>query len=318
MTALDELRLMTKIAKLYYEANLNQVEIASRMGLSQATVSRLFKRAKEQGIIRISVHIPSGVNADLEESLIKKYGLKDAIVVDTISEDENQIMRDIGASAAYYLEAVIKDFEVIGISSWSSTLLALLDSMRPVPGKKGISVVQILGGIGNPSAEVHAARLTSRLAHLVNGTAVFLPAPGVVGSEASLRVLTDDLYVQEATNLFDRVTLALVGIGAIEPSKLLTLSGNIFSMEEQAYLRGLNAVGDILLRFFDANGSLIESSFNNRVISMKLEQLQKVDRSIGIAGGERKYAAILGALRGRWINVLITDRWSAEKLNSVG
>lgn len=314
MSTLDEQRLMTKIAKMYYEWNLNQTDIAKQLGISQATVSRLFKRAKEEGIIRISVSIPTGVNADLEGKLIQKYELKDALVVDVMRDDENQIMRDIGAAAGYYVENVIRDNEMIGISSWSSTLLAMIDAMHPVPAKKGVSVVQILGGVGNPTAEMHATRLTSRMANLVNGTAVFLPAPGVVGTEAALQVLMDDQYVKEAFRLFSQVTLALVGIGSVEPSRLLSLSGNIFSQEEQDYLNNHGAVGDILLRFFDIKGASVESSFNHRVMSMQLEQLRRVERSIGIAGGVRKYKAVLGALNGHYINVLITDRQIAEKL----
>ena len=314
MSSLNEQRLITKIAKMYYEWNLNQTDIAKQLGISQATVSRLFKRAREEGIIRISVNVPAGVNAELEGKLIQKYGLKDAIVVDVLRDDENQMMHDLGSAAAYYVENLIKDHEIIGISSWSSTLLAMIDAMHPVPGKKGVSVVQILGGVGNPSAEMHAARLTSRMANLVNGSVVFLPAPGIVGTEASLNVLMEDQYVQEAIGLFRRVTLALIGIGAVEPSRLLTLSGNIFSQEEQDYLRSHGAVGDILLRFYDVNGIPVESSFNQRVISMQLEQLRHVDRSVGIVGGIRKYQAVLGALNGRWINVLITDRTTADKL----
>jgi len=316
MTTLDEQRLMTKIAKMYIEWGWNQTDIARQLGISQATVSRLFKRAKEVGIIRISVTVPVGVYADLEGELIRKFSLKDAIVVDTMGEDENQIMRDIGAAAAYYLENVIRDHEVIGISSWSSTLLAMIDAMHPIPAKKGVTVVQILGGIGNPSAEIHATRLTSRLANLVNGTAVFLPAPGIVGSVAALQVLLQDQYVHEALSLIDKVTLALVGIGSIEPSRLLTLSGNVFSQEEQNYLRDHGAVGDILLHFYDIHGRPVDSSLDNRVISMQLEQLRRTERSVGIAGGPRKYQGILGALNGHWINVLITDRTTAEKLVS--
>jgi DNA-binding transcriptional regulator LsrR (DeoR family) len=314
MPSLNELRLMTKIARLYYESRLNQVEIASKLSVSQASVSRLLNRAKEEGIIRISVSIPAGVHADLETSLIQKFHLKDAVVVDCLDEDDNQIMREIGAAAAYYLETTIKDNDVIGISSWSSSLLALLESMHPLPNKTGIRVVQVLGGVGNPSAELHATRLTGRLASLVNGTPVFLPAPGIVGSEAALKVLLDDPYVKEAMQLFDNVSLALVGIGSVEPSKLLNLSGNVFSSEEQQILREHGAVGDILLRFFDENGNPVESGFNQRVISMQLAQLRRVSRSIGVAGGQRKYTAILGALRGKWINILITDRQTAESL----
>ncbi len=314
MARIDELRLMTRVARMHYEQAMRQSDIAKQLGLSQATISRVFNRARDEGIVRISVNVPQGVYADMEEELIAAYDLRDAIVVDCVSENEQIVQRDVGAAAAYYVETTIKPNEVIGISSWSSSLLALVDAMHQVPRKPGVQVVQILGGVGNPSAEVHAARLTSRLARLVNGQATFLPAPGVVGSKESLEVLLADSYVQEAMALFDQVGLALVGIGAVEPSELLAESGNIFSGTELDILRSAGAVGDILLHFFDENGQPVDTSLNNRVISMSLPQLQDVDRAVGVAGGKRKQKAILGALRGDLINVLITDCFTAGRL----
>jgi DNA-binding transcriptional regulator LsrR (DeoR family) len=254
------------------------------------------------------------VYTELEESLVKKFSLRDAIIVDCLEDTENIILRDLGASAAYYLESAIQANEIIGISSWSSTLLAMVDALHPLPKKPGVKVVQILGGVGNPNAEVHATHLTSRLAALVKGEPIFLPAPGVVGSEAAKQVLLDDEYVGKSIALFDRVTMALVGIGAVQPSALLAESGNIFSSQEQDVLVQKRAVGDVLLRFFDHQGKPIDSELDKRVISMSLYQLRKVDRAIGIAGGSRKFAAIRGALCGGWINILITDHFTAAKL----
>ena len=314
MAQLEELRLMTRVARMYYESDMRQSDIARQLGLSQATVSRLLKSSRDEGIIRISVNVPQGIYSQMEEDLIAAYDLRDAIVVDCASENEQIVQRDIGAAAAYYVESTIKPNEVIGISSWSSNLLALVDAMHQVPRKPDVQVVQILGGVGHPGAEVHAARLTSRLARLVNGKATFLPAPGVVGSQASRDVLLADPYIQEAMSLFDQVSLALVGLGAVEPSELLADSGNIFSDEELDILRDAGAVGDILLHFFDRNGQAVETSLNNRVVSMSLPQLRQVDRAVGVAGGRRKRAAILGALRGDLINVLITDCYTARHL----
>jgi DNA-binding transcriptional regulator LsrR (DeoR family) len=299
---------------MYYEWDIRQAEIARQLGLSQATISRLLQRSKQEGIIRISVSVPNGVYTELEESLVKKFSLRDAIIVDCLEDTENIILRDLGASAAYYLESAIQANEIIGISSWSSTLLAMVDALHPLPKKPGVKVVQILGGVGNPNAEVHATHLTSRLAALVKGEPIFLPAPGVVGSEAAKQVLLDDEYVGKSIALFDRVTMALVGIGAVQPSALLAESGNIFSSQEQDVLVQKRAVGDVLLRFFDHQGKPIDSELDKRVISMSLYQLRKVDRAIGIAGGSRKFAAIRGALCGGWINILITDHFTAAKL----
>lgn len=313
MARLDEMRLMAKVARLYYEAGLRQTEITERLNIHQSTVSRLLRRAEQEGIVRITLNLPSGLHPELEDALQAAYDLREAIVVDSIDR-EGQVARDLGAAAASYVETTVKPKEVIGISSWSAALLAMVDSMHPRPRATGARVVQILGGIGNPGAETHATRLTQRLAELVSGTATLLPAPGAVGSAEARRVMLEDPYVQEATALFRSLTLALVGIGAVEPSKLLAESGNVFSPRELKSVSDRGAVGDICLRFFDAAGTPIRTPLNDRVIAIELSDLKRVDRVVGIAGGKRKTEAILGALRGRWINVLITDRSTAERL----
>lgn len=315
MSRFDEQRLMVRVAQLYYQRKMSQSIIANQLGLSQATVSRLLRKSIEEEIVRISVNIPQGVYTQLEEELINKYELLDAVVVDSQSIDnENIINRDIGSAAAYYIETILKQNDLIGISSWSSALLALVDAMHPVPIKDNIRVIQILGGVGNPSAELHANRLTTRFAKLVNGEPIFLPAPGVVGSPDILEAFYKDEYVNKAISLFDEITIALVGIGAVEPSPLLAESGNIFSYEELETLRKGGAVGDILLHFFDENGNPTKTFLDNRVASMELHQLKNTDRSIGVAGGTRKIDAIRGALIGKWINVLVTDRNTAANL----
>ena len=121
----DEIRLMTKVARMYYAQSIRQKEITERLNIHQSTVSRLLKKAQKAGIVRISVTVPSGIHADLEEALESRFDLKEAIVVDSVNNNEDQIARDLGAAAAYFLELAIKPGEVIGISSWSAALLEI-------------------------------------------------------------------------------------------------------------------------------------------------------------------------------------------------
>ncbi len=109
---------------------------------------------------------------------------------------------------------------------------------------------------------------------------------------------------------------ALVGIGSLEPSSLLASSGNIFSVEERRQLRRAGAVGDICFQFIDKQGRRVESPLMERVIGIDLVTLKSAHRVVGIAGGESKVPAILAALKGKWINVLITDRHTAQRLIS--
>ncbi len=313
MARIDELRLMAKVARLYYTMHLRQTQIAEQLDISQATISRLLKRALDEQIVRINISTPTGTYSDIEADLERIYNIKEAIVVDSVDNYE-QILRDIGTATAYYLEQTIKPNEVIGLSSWSKTLMAMVDAMNPLAREANIYVVQVLGGMGNPAAEQHAVHLVRRLAVLVQGKAVFLPAPGVVVSAETRNLYLQDPYVAEAIEMFKKMTLCLVGIGSVEPSDMLASSGNVFSRDELNELRQKGAVGDICMRFFDANGQPILNGLNERVIGLELEQLRRIKRSVGVAGGMHKVAAIRGAMRGGYINVLITDIQTARAL----
>jgi DNA-binding transcriptional regulator LsrR (DeoR family) len=317
MARIDELRLMAKVARMYYTGGLRQTEICERLNIHQSTVSRVLKRAEREGIVRIAVSLPSGTHTDIEDALQARYGLDEAVVVDCL-DDEAQISHDLGAAAAFYLENTLKPSDVVGISSWSAALLEMVNAMHPSQRFKGTRVIQILGGIGSPNAEVHATQVTRRLADLIGADATLLPAPGVVGSRDARDVLLKDRFVRAALDLFDKVTIALVGIGATEPSRALASSGNIFSPQEIKLLASKGAVGDICLRFFDASGRPVASEMDDRVISMDFHQLHAVKRVIGVAGGRRKTNAIWGALAGKLVKVLITDLATADRLLAVG
>jgi DNA-binding transcriptional regulator LsrR (DeoR family) len=315
MSRADEIRLMTKVARMYYDQGIRQQEITERLNIHQSTISRLLKRARESNIVRISVAIPLGTFSEMEEALASRFSLREAIVVDS-SEDEERLVRDLGAAAAFLVETSVKPGTVIGISSWSRALLAMVDALHQNDNGRGGKVVQILGGVGKAETQYHATQLAQELAKRISATAILLQAPGVVGTAEARRVLSRDPSVLEASGLFESIDLALVGIGCMEPSKLLSRSGNVFSPAEREELSNQGAVGDICLRFFDADGNLVKSPLMNRVIGIELGDLKKAKRVVGIAGGVRKVPAILAALRGGWINVLLTDRSTAEKLLS--
>lgn len=313
-TTREELRLITKIAFLYHKQNLKQSEIAEQLDLSQATVSRILRRAEEEEIVRVTVNIPTGIYSGLENELSSKYGLKAAIVVHCEDGNDEAVFHYLGSAAAYYIETTLGKNEVVGLSSWSSTLLGMVNSMNRLSKASNAKVVQMLGGMGNPSAKIYAARITEQFANLVQGEAIYLPAPGLARSQDARDDLMSDPYVCKAFNLFDKITLAIVGIGSVEPSKLLASSGNIFSSDELDALQQAGAVGDICLRFFNSEGEHIELPLDKRVVSIRMEQLAQAKRIVGVAGGRRKLNAIRGALHGKHINVLITDYATAVAL----
>ena len=314
MSRTDELRMMVRVAQLYHEDKLKQADISKRLLVSQATISRLLKRAEVEGVVRVTIVAPRGTYPQLESALREHYGLNEAVVAECFEDREESIMSAIGAAAAHYFETTMSEGDVIGISSWSVSLLRMVDAIHPIKRPRAERVVQILGGIGNPAVQSHATQLTTRLALLTGAEAQLLPAQGVVNSAAARLVMLGDGYVRAAMEQFRRMTIALVGIGALQPSVMLANSGNAFTDEEMQDLARRGAVGDISLRFFDRNGVPVHGPLDDRVIGATLEELKQTPRVVGVAGGARKIEAIRACLTGRLVNVLITDKFTAERL----
>lgn len=300
---------------MYHERGLRQPQIAEQLHISQPRVSRLLKQATELGIVRISVVTPPGVYAELEEEIERRFGLRDVVVADPGKPaSEDALLRAVGGAAAVYLETTLTGGERIGISSWSSTLLATVEAMRPSTSRVAEQVVQVLGGVGSSTAQAYATRLADRLALLTGAEAIFLPAPGLAATPAARAALLGDEQIRDVLSRHRDLTLVLAGLGSLEPSPLLRESGNAVSEADQAALRRAHAVGDICLHFFDEQGQVVASPFDDRVLGIDLETLRKVPRVVAVAGGDRKYTAIRAALLGGWVNVLITDLAVAQRL----
>ena len=308
----DQLRLMARIARMYHERGMRQADIAEEPHVSQPRVSRLLKRAGEIGIVRTTVALPAGVHTDLEEALEQRYGLGEAVVVDVEGDDD--VTRALGAAAAVYLETTLTGGDTVGLSSWSASLLAAVESMRPAKGSVVDTVVQVVGGVGDPRVQMQATRLIARFAAATGANPVFMPTPGMLGSASGRNTLMADPTVTEVMAIWPQLTTVLVGIGSLEPSPLLRESGNALAERDQEHLLAAGAVGDICLRFFDEDGTPVRSEVDDRVVGIDFDQLRRVPRRVAVAGGARKHSAIRAALRGGWITVLVTDRAEAERL----
>lgn len=292
---------------MYHEQGVRQPEIAERLHISQSRVSRFLKEAVALGVVRTVVVPPPGVHSDLEDKIRDKYGLSDVVVADTEAIDEAAVIKALGSAGAAYLETTLSANDRVGLSSWSSTLLATADAMSPRTVRTAREVVQVIGGIGNPSAQVEATRLTDRFARVTGADPRFFHAPGIVGSQATRDALMEDPYIHDRGIEWKKLSVLLAGVGSLNPSTLLAASGNAVSSTDLTRLRKAGAVGDVCLRYFDAQGDPVVTELDSRVVGISSDDLRAVPRKVGIAGGARKYEAIRAAVLGRWINVLITD-----------
>lgn len=313
MSKQDEQRLLVKIATLYYMEGKKQSDIASLLHLSQSFVSRALTRCQKEGLVKITVVQPGNIFVSLEKALEQQYGIRQAIVVD-VGDNPNsaQIKHAIGSAAAHYVETRLRPEDIVGISSWSSTIRCMVDEMHP-QNIRARGVIQLLGGVG-PNGNVQATILTQQLAAHLDCPAWLLPSQSIERSVDEKKRLLESPEVADAVSRFAQVDVAIVGIGDLEPSQLLKNSGNYYDEEMLKLLAKRGAVGDICLHYYDAQGKPVLSREEDPVIGMELQQIRDCKHVIALAGGEEKRNAIHGALVGNYIDVLITDYPTARSL----
>jgi len=302
--------LLYKIAKAYYEDALTQDQIGKRFGLSRIKVSRLLQLARQSRVVQITILPPADSFGDVERELEKAYGLDEVVVVQ-YSDDAEDIVTQLGVAAAGYLARSLSDQQVLDLS-WGTTLLAVIDALAS-QSLPDLRVVQMLGGLGRLESETYGADLTMRMAQTLGARMRLLPSPGIVASKLVRDALLQDVNIAETLALAARADLALVGIGAPMSDSVIVEAG-ILNTAELAELKAMGAVGDIALRFFDAEGRAIDHAINDRIIGLDLAQIRRIPRVIGVAGGDGKYEVIRGAVRGRLVDVLITDEMTATRL----
>jgi DNA-binding transcriptional regulator LsrR (DeoR family) len=296
--------------------SLKQSEVADELGLSQSRVSRLLDVAVGLGIVKTTVRIPPGFHLELEQNLRDAYGLADAFVFDLPPHnDETLLLRELGQVFAGYLIDNPLEGNVIGFTSWSRTLRETVRVLEVSNPTNASYVVEMLGDVGPPDVQHEAAEVTRLLSRMTGAHPRFLRVPGVV-SDANARqtILDHDSHARETLSLLDRVDEALVAIGTLSVDPPLRPGENFFTFEQLQRVIDLGAVGQVNLRFIDAEGQVITSELDDMVIGARPDQLRSYPRRIAAAGGPSKHAAIRGALLGGWVNTLITDTETAHYL----
>lgn len=302
-------RELIKIAYYYYKKGLTQAEIAKKMVMSRQRVNRLLKKALNENIVQINIVDVDKHHFDLETKLEEKYNLKQAIVVSSI--DEKTIPSSLGAATAEYLDEILVKEDVIGVT-WGRTLSEVAKKLS-YNQQLQLSVTQLVGGLDIAYTSLRPDDITRTIADKLGGKPYILYAPAVVeNKETKDAIIKDDSFRRTIENM-EKCNIILAGIGELKPDT--TLYECRYNNEQyKEHLMRHHCVGDIGFRWYDIEGRAVEHEFNDRMIGYNILKNKNNALVIGIAGGNKKYEAITGALKGKYLNVLITDSEMANRL----
>lgn len=300
---------MVRAAKMYYELEATQARIAQELGLTRWQVGRLLSEARDVGVVRIEI-IPRALReTEIEVQLQRAFGLRDAIVVPTGDNEDSAILLErVTKAAATYLTSINPKQDLLAIS-WGRTMSGIARNL-PQRWSPGLHVVLVNGATTLRSSTTRNAAVAEEIAQSAGGSATLLPAPAIVGQRSTRDALEADPVITRVLKLAHEAPIALFGMGGASHHSVLLNSGYL-EPEDIDRLRDLGAVGDILGRFVDADGAVVDTKIDNRTVGLRLTALKQKERSIGVVSGREKHGIALASLRAGHVSVLITDQATA-------
>jgi DNA-binding transcriptional regulator LsrR (DeoR family) len=290
------------VAKMHYIGDLSQVQIAKQLGLSTATISRLLQRARSEGIVRIEVRDVFAPD-ELGAELARKLGLAQVEVVDAPASGTLTALATPLSRMLVAADLRAGDVLMIG---WGRTVSAVIEA--GLPSIPGVLVVPSTGGMQQHAQHFQSNEFSRRAAERTGGVPHFIHAPYLPDPEA-LDLFLADSSVQTSVDLWNRINVAVVGIG--QPYGLERRSPPPGGHAEENLA---DAVGDVVRHYFDRDGRVLDWRGEGRMIAVSAMQLRATRLVIGLAAGESKVPSILGAARAKLITALITDTRTAESL----
>ena len=304
--------MLVQVARMYYDRGLTQAEIGRQVHISRSTVSRLLQEARDLNVVRISINYPWKRDFNLERKLFERFELREVRVLQSMDRSMEEVFKGIGLLAADYLDNYVWDGMILGIS-YGRSIAATIQQLTP-SRHVDLTAVQILGALGSGNPLIEVPDLVREIATLYGGTYRYLFTPMIVESEQTRNLLLQEPKVQETLELGRKADAVILGIGAHAAESSGLIWTGYLNQKDIAFLRSRGAVGHMCAQHFDAEGQELDVSFNRRVISIGIKALREIETVIAVAGTEEKAEAILGALHGKYIDVLITDDKAAQKI----
>lgn len=305
-----EYRQLVRVAKLYYQYDFTQGEIAKRMGYSRVKIHRMLRTCKELGIVKIHIDTGSLGYVDLEQNLMVKYRLRDVVIVPARKSREDQYT-SLARGAVEWLYPRLKDGTKVGLGLGRT--ISHLPQVFECAKSINCTFTEVVGAASDHSQGFAPYNVTSRMAEICGGKAEFFYAPTYVSNPDLKTTLIEEPSIKRSLERARNCDIVIQSIGPVDQSALLYVHGLLTDHGLQN-LRDLGAVGDALGHYFDSMGREVPAEINKLVIGLNLDDLRKIPWSVMIAGGEEKKSGIDGALRGGLFNVLITDLDTAHYL----
>ncbi len=306
----EHIELMLKVARMYYEHNSTQSEIAKEIGFSRPTVSRLLQESRERGIVVIKIQHPLELLMELEDALIKRFRLKCARVAQVQETQDPSVV--VPKYAASLLIERSTPESLITVSNGRAVSATVREV--PIHDWPKCNITQMVGALSPSNPMMDSPDICRILAARLGGAVTALHVPMILSSVEVARVMRNEPQIHAALALGGGADIALEGVGAVDERFPIPVFDSYVSSRMLRVLIAQGAVATVCGHFIDAEGKPVDSELSDRTISVDLERLRHIPLVIGVAWGSEKVSAIRACLKGGYLSALVTDQSTAEML----
>lgn len=302
-----ELTLASAAARLFHLDGLSKIQIASELGISRFKVARLLDAAREAGIVRIEIALPSGINGELSDVLRRRFGLRHSVVVDTAETDAESLREQVGRTAAQVLTELAKPDDVIGIA-WGRSLQAMTRALGSLPR---CTLVQASGALNRPDVDENAVELVRHSATVSGNRAVTFYAPLLVPDRATAEALRGQPGIAEALAALDRLSIAVVAVGRWCAGESTVYDALAPHEQQRLAASGVSAESTGIL--FDEQGG-VRDDLAERLIAVTIAQLRRTREVLALAYGDPRVDAVRSVLASGLVSSIVTHNSLARLL----
>ncbi len=292
--------LLAELAKAYYLDDVSKVDIAKAFGISRFRVARLLDQARASGVVTIEVHDPRLPRSTREQALAHALGIDTARIV-VLDEHEDHLRAErFGAAVLSAMREMIRPGMTVGIS-WSRTLD---QAARFLPALPPCSLVQLTGAF-EVAGSGTLSRMLMQLDRRAGVQTYPLYAPLVVDRRSTAKDVRRQPVVADALAHADALDLAMVAVGAWLPGESAVWEKVPPDVRRACTQAG--AVAEFSGNFLNAQGVVVSTPLDGRIIAVGLPQLHAARHVIGFAHGPRRAAAVRAAAASGAFNSMIVD-----------
>ncbi|GAA4485627.1 sugar-binding transcriptional regulator [Gluconacetobacter asukensis] len=302
---------LTEIAALYYLEQVTQEELSRRFALSRPTISKLLKRAREEGIVEIRVRTRPAASAELEQEFRRRFRIERLLTA--VEQRDPDAQRDgVAALLASHLENILRDEMIVAVGM-GRNVAAIADQVGTQVARE-IVFVSAIGGSTRAGEYMSSDHICRRLAARFGGESETLYAPALVADPEIRRALMQNEVVRRTLHRAQRADVALIGIGDVSEESNMVRMG-WFSPQEVAAAKLAGTVGDMMgYDFITVDGQAADVPMQGRVIGLSLDDLRRIPNVVAIASESSKLVAIMAALRTGTITTLATTETIARDI----